>query len=367
MGIKQLMHLINEKAQIAVKRMPIERYSGQIVACDASVAIYQFIAATQYSKNNQLSTLTDNEGNLTAHLVGLMNRTILLLENHIKPIWVFDGKPPTLKLGELSRRKKLKEEAKEQLDIATEEGKAEDIEKFAKRHLNVTKEMVEDAKEMIKFMGVPIVEAPSEAEAECAALVKVGKAHAVASEDMDNLAFGANYLLRGFNSKKEPIIEIDYNAVLQELGLSKEEFVDMCILLGSDYTEHIEGIGPATGYNLIKQHRTIENTLDFIHGAKKYKVPDNFDYATARNLFNDPEVNVEFEFNWKSCNEDELRDFLIQKKNFSEKRVTDAIARLKKQHGKPTQMVLENFFGKATVIKRKTPEPQPSKKIRKKK
>ena len=107
MVIKQLMHLLNEKASIAVRKMPIQRYSGQIVACDASMAIYQFIAATLYSNNTGLSQLTDSEGHLTAHLVGLLNRTLLFLENHIKPVWVFDGKPPTLKQGELKRRKKV--------------------------------------------------------------------------------------------------------------------------------------------------------------------------------------------------------------------------------------------------------------------
>ncbi len=76
-------------------------------------------------------------------------------------------------------------------------------------------------------MGVPYVDSPSEAEAECAALVKKGKAYAVASEDMDSLAFGAPILLRGFSSKREPITEINYDDILETLQMSHYEFVDL--------------------------------------------------------------------------------------------------------------------------------------------
>lgn len=367
MGIKQLMHLLNEKAPGSVRKMPIQRYSGQIVACDASMAIYQFIAATLYSNNQGISQLTDSEGNLTAHLVGLLNRTLLFLEHHIKPIWVFDGKPPTLKAGELQRRKALKAEAKEQLDMATEEGKTEEIQKFGKRNLHVSKEMIEDAKKLIRLLGVPIIEAPSEAEAECAALVKAGKAHAVATEDMDSLAFGATYLLRNFNSKKEPITEITHSEMLFELDITNEMFIDMCILLGSDYTEHIDGIGPATGYNLIKQHGTLEKVVDFMNAGKRFKIPEHFDFETARALFKNPEVNIDVQFTWESCDEPGLISFLVGDKGFSQSRVDSAIAKSKKMQGKPAQLVLENFFGKATVVKRKVSEAKSGKKKLKKK
>jgi flap endonuclease-1 len=366
MGIKQLMTLLNDKAADSVRKMPIERYSGQIVACDASMAIYQFVAATIYSNKTGISQLTDSEGNLTAHLVGLLNRTILFLENHIKPVWVFDGKPPTLKEGELNRRKMMKEEAKEKLDIAQEEGKEEDIKKYGQRNLRVSKEMIEDAKKLVRFLGVPVVEAPSEAEAQCANMVKTGKAHAVGSEDMDSLTFGANYLLRGFNSKKEPITEISYVEALQALGLTPNMFIDMCILLGCDYTDHIEGIGPATGYNLIKQYNDIENVINHIKDVKKFKIPENFDYSAARNLFITPEVTDDVQLNWGTCDEPGLTQFLVEEKGFSTTRVATAIEKLKKIHGKPAQLVLEKFFGKATIVKRKSAEVKPAKKLKKK-
>lgn len=93
------------------------------MACDASMAIYQFLIATQYTYNKGLMMLTDDQGNPTAHLVGLFNRNIQFLENGVKPVWVFDGKPPELKSMTLSKRRRLKEDSKEALEKAQEEGK----------------------------------------------------------------------------------------------------------------------------------------------------------------------------------------------------------------------------------------------------
>jgi XPG N-terminal domain len=117
MGIKQLMQIINEKASKAVKKMQLNAYSGKIIACDASMAIYQFLIATQNSTTHHL--LTDESGNLTSHLIGIFYRTIQFLDNGIKPIWVFDGKPPDLKSNEINKRKVLKNQAKDNIITET--------------------------------------------------------------------------------------------------------------------------------------------------------------------------------------------------------------------------------------------------------
>ena len=141
MGIKQLMQLINEKASDAVRYLPLERYSGQIVACDASMAIYQFLIATQYQSKMGSFELTDSDGNPTAHLVGLFNRSVLFMEKGVKPVWVFDGQPPELKSCELQKRKQAKQEAQAKLEEAKEEGKIEDMIKFKQRSVQVTEDM----------------------------------------------------------------------------------------------------------------------------------------------------------------------------------------------------------------------------------
>ena len=111
--------------------------------------------------------------------------------------------------------------------------------------------MMEDAKKLLKLMGTPVIEAPGEAEAQCAIITSMGLTYATASEDMDSLTFGTNFLLRGFNSKKEPIIQIELAQVLEGFGMTHEQFVDLCILCGCDYTTNIPGIGPVKAFKLI--------------------------------------------------------------------------------------------------------------------
>ena len=117
------MSLINEKAPDAVKEIHLDSLTGKVIACDASMSIYQFLIATQTMKQGfGVSELRDKDGNLTGHLLGLMNRSIMMMENGIKPAWVFDGKPPEMKSDELQKRKEAKLKAKEELKDAIEEG-----------------------------------------------------------------------------------------------------------------------------------------------------------------------------------------------------------------------------------------------------
>ena len=185
----------------------MEMLTGKTVAVDASMAMYQFLIATQTFSQGRpgIGELTDEDGNLTGHLVGIFHRTIQFFENGIKPIWVFDGKPPDMKSGELGKRKELKEKAEEERKQAEDAGDWEKAKQMAGRSIRVTPQMTEDAKKLVTLMGAACVQAPGEAEAQCAELVKKGYAFATATEDMDALTFGTNILLRGFNSKKEPI------------------------------------------------------------------------------------------------------------------------------------------------------------------
>ena len=82
-----------------------------------------------------------------------------------------------------------------------------------------------DAKKLIRLMGVPVIEAPGEAEAQCAEMVKQGMVFGTATEDMDALTFGSKYLIRGFNSKKEPVTQVDLDAILEGFDMNMEEFI----------------------------------------------------------------------------------------------------------------------------------------------
>ena len=135
-----------------------------------------------------MTELKDNNGNPTAHLSGILSKTIHFLEAGVKPIWVFDGKPPEEKKEELEKWAENKRKAEEERKDAEAVGDFEKMAKMAVWTVKVTKQMTEDAKKLLILMGVPVVEAPCEAEAQCSAIVKAGLAYGTVSEDMDSLA-----------------------------------------------------------------------------------------------------------------------------------------------------------------------------------
>jgi flap endonuclease-1 len=148
----------------------------------------------------------------------------------------------------------------------------------------------------MNLFGVPCLIAQSEAESLCAILCKKGIVDAIISEDMDVLATGGKILLKNFSMEKGGnVMEVCLEGVLNELELSQNEFLDMCILCGCDYTSKIGGIGPMHAYKLMKTYKSIENAMDHIKKSKSYKVPNDFDYVTSRNLFNNACINDDFE------------------------------------------------------------------------
>ena len=155
MGIKGLTKLISEQAPEAMKESSLESFVGRKVAFDASMHIYQFLAVVGRSGDQ---VLTNEAGEVTAHLQGLFHRTIRIVEAGIKPIFVFDGKPPELKSAEIAERREKREEADKALAAAKEAGDAAEVEKLSKRTIKVTKDQNEDCKKLLRLMGIPVLE-----------------------------------------------------------------------------------------------------------------------------------------------------------------------------------------------------------------
>lgn len=327
------------------------------MAIDASMSLYQFLIAVR-SEGAQLTTI---DGEPTSHLVGMFYRTIRFLENGIKPVYVFDGKPPELKGGELMKRAERREEAQKLLDKATEAGVQADVEKYNRRLVKVTKEQSNEAKELLKLMGVPYVEAPCEAEAQCAAMVKSGKVYGAATEDMDALTFGSSVLIRHLTfseARKIPVQEFNYQRVLEGLELSQESFIDLCILLGCDYCDSIKGIGPKRAIELIKEHKTLDKICEKIDQTK-YPIPEDWNYKNARALFLDPEVEdpEKLDLKWTEPDEEGLIKFLCGHRQFAEDRIRNGVKKILKCKSSTTQGRLDSFFKVVSVTpKRKAEE-----------
>jgi flap endonuclease-1 len=311
------------------------------------MSIYSFLIAVR-SDGQQLM---NEGGETTSHLMGMFYRTLRIVDNGIKPLYVFDGAPPKLKSGELAKRFQRKAEAHEGMEEAKETGTAEDVEKFSRRTVRVTREHNAECQRLLKLMGIPYIIAPTEAEAQCAVLARGGKVFAAASEDMDTLTFDTPVLLRHLTfseQRKEPIQEIHLDKVLEGLEMDRTQFIDLCILLGCDYLDPIKGVGPSTALKLIRDHQNLEGVVEFFKTNSKYTVPEDWPFADARLLFLEPDVRPadapECEFKWEAPDLDGLIKFLVEEKGFSEDRVRSGAARLQKSSKSAQQSRLDGFF-----------------------
>ncbi|KAF8468810.1 flap endonuclease 1 [Kalaharituber pfeilii] len=347
MGIKGLFQIVQEYAPDAIKKVDIKHQFGRKIAIDASMSIYQFMVAVRSGGE----MLTSETGETTSHLMGLFYRTLRMVENGIKPVYVFDGKPPTLKSGELAKRTARRTEAHEAHEEARETGTAEDVEKFARRTVRVTKEHNDECKKLLALMGIPYVEAPTEAEAQCAALAKAGKVYAAATEDMDTLCFETPVLIRHLTfseqrNTKEPIQEIYLDKVLKGLDMTREQFVDLCILLGCDYCDTIPKVGPKSALELIRKHGSLEEIVKANEKSGKYTIPEDWPYVDVRELFLQPDVSPaeEFDFKWNAPDTDGLVKFLVDEKGFNVDRVKGGAKRLETHLKSAQQGRLDGFF-----------------------
>lgn len=321
--------------------------------------IYQFLAAIR--EGNQWGNLTNSLGESTSHISGMLSRTTRLLEAGIKPVFVFDGTPPEMKKDELAKRDEKREKALAELEKAQEIGDEDSIKKQSVRIIHVTKKQVEDVKKLLELLGMPCVNAPSEAEAQCAELCKNGLVYGVVTEDADSLTFGTPVQIKQLNfsessnkinekstgKQKNGMQIIKLPLILSELNINMDQFIDLCILSGCDYCGTIRGIGANTAYKLLKKYQNIENILQNIDQTKN-PVPENFEFIKVRELFKNPIVSKKNELQdlikWSSPKYVELAEWLIKEQNFNEARVTSYCERIKKSKSKTAQTCLDGFF-----------------------
>ncbi len=308
---------------------------GKVVAVDSYNALYQFLAAIRQPDG---TPLMDSRGRVTSHLSGLFYRTINLLEAGVKPVYVFDGKPPELKARELMERMSVREEARRRYEEAVSAGDLEAARRYAQMSAHLTSDMVEASKELLKAMGVPWVQAPSEGEAQAAFMAARGDAWAVASQDYDSLLFGSPRLVRNLTisgrrklPKKEVYVEIkpevvELDSLLKSLGITRDQLIDIAILVGTDYNpEGVRGVGPKTAYQLVKTHGSLERVLRLFPGAV-FPVPPE----AIRELFKNPPVTRDYVLEWREPETERIKEMLIGEYEFSEDRVVSALERLVK-------------------------------------
>ena len=337
------------KDLVSLKVIDFSTLSGKYISIDALNAIYQFMAIIRQPDGTPLK---DHNGNVTSHLSGLFYRTINFLEMGMKPVYVFDGRPPELKAATIEERIKIREAAREKWKEALREGDLESARKYAQAAIKVDETVISESKALIQALGIPVVQAPSEGEAQAAYMAKKGHTWASASQDYDSLLFGSPRLVRNLTLRrkrkvagKSSFVEVDLelvelDTVLRELGITQEQLVDIGILVGTDYNEGVKGIGPKKAYQLIKKYNSLEEIV------KREKV--NLDWELVekiRNIFLNPDVTDDYQIEFKEPNSEKIVELLVEIHDFSEERVKKALERLDILKEKSKQTSLDQWFG----------------------
>lgn len=320
------------------REVEIEFLLDKRIAVDAFNWLYQFLSIIRQKDGEPLM---DFSGRITSHLSGLFYRTTKLLENNIKPIYVFDGEKPSFKQEEVTKRSEIREEAKRRWQEALEKGDVEEARKYAQASSHLTSEMIEESKELLKALGVPVIQAPSEGEAQCAFMAVKGDVFAVASQDYDSLLFGAPRIVRnlsisGRRKRGESYITINPELVvlkdlLQTLNITREQLIVLGMLIGTDYNPGIKGIGPKKALDIVK----MEN-IELILDSYEWNIDNIWEIY---NFFLQPPVgNYHIEFG--RINKEAVKDILCERHDFSEERVESALKKLEK---KPSQRSLSSW------------------------
>ncbi|MGC8936763.1 MAG: flap endonuclease-1 [Candidatus Methanomethylicaceae archaeon] len=343
---------VNLKGVVTAQTVALEELRGRVLAIDGYNALYQFLSIIRQPDG---MPLMDSRGRVTSHLSGIFYRTVNLLEAGIKPVYVFDGKPPELKLREIERRAEIKEKAEEEYREALERGDLEGARKAAQATSRLTGEMVAQTKDLLEAMGIPWVQAPSEGEAQAAFMTKRGDAWATVSQDYDSLLFGAPRLVRNLTisgrrklPNKPVYIDIEPEMIklddlLRSLNISRDQLIDIGIMLGTDFNpDGFKGIGPKKALKIIEEHGSLKAALE-----KGVLVADpHVDVDAIREIFLNPRTTGEYKLQWGELDGERIKKILCENHDFSLERVEAALQRvIKTKKESERQSSLEKWFG----------------------
>jgi len=309
------------------------------IAIDAFNWIYQFLSIIRQPDGEPLK---DSHGNVTSHLSGLFYRTIKLMGATVRPIYVFDGKPPEFKRAVTEQRKDVRAEALREWKEALERKDYEAARKFAQRSSTITDGMVEDSKKLLDALGVPFLQATGEGEALCSLLCRNNDAYAVATQDYDSLLFGTPRLIRnlsitGKKKRKDAYITINPEMIvlkdmLEALGISHDQLIILGILVGTDYNEGgVAGYGPKKALELVKEKKTLRRVFEGLIWDVSVSYEEIFEF------FKKP-TGMKYEIEFKDVDKEAVKKILCDGHDFSEERIDNSINKLEEKKGEQSSL-----------------------------
>lgn len=329
MGIKDLTRIIRERSPKSMKSESLYTFRDKKIAIDTSIFIYKSLSRVRCRDGYYLR---NKEGMVVSHIIGLFNKTVQYLSVGIQPIYIFDGKPPVEKWECIQERQKKVQECKEKMLTETDEKEKQKLEKGT---IRVTKEYINDLKQLFRLMGVSYIQSDGEAESYAGELCRMGYVDAVISEDMDTLVYECPVLIRNCldrgNKRDDVVTTFNLPRLLKDLEMTLDQFTDMCILCGCDYCGTIPRIGVVGAPKAINKYGSIEGLIK----SGKHQIPEEFlqRYPRARVLFKMyrdkltpetiPIVSSEIQY-------ENLTNYMVHECGMSEKRVSNALNKIKR-------------------------------------
>lgn len=338
---------INLSDVVTLEPRRLEDFSGKILAIDAFNTLYQFLAIIRQPDG---TPLMDSKRRVTSHLSGLIYRLSNFVAAGIRPAFVFDGEPPRLKARTLVNRSEVKRRAEREWREAVEIGDLPTARTKAMQTSRLTDEMIDQSKHLLDLLGIPWVQAPGEGEAQASEMARNGTAHAAASQDFDSLLFGSPRLVKNLAisgrrklPRKEVYVEvhpeeISLEATLGNLGITREQLVDMGLLIGTDFNEGVKGIGPKKALALIKKHGSLE-------GALAELAVDIESKEEVRRIFLRPDVLPDVDLRFRDPDADGARRMLCDEHDFSRDRIDAALEKFGVARSEEKQKSLDSWFG----------------------
>jgi flap endonuclease-1 len=344
---------LNIREIIPRKELDLETLKNKVICVDAFNALYQFLSSIRQLDG---TPLMDDNKEITSHLSGIFYRNMSLLEYGIKLVYVFDGIPPEQKDRTLNNRGENKDIAKEKYERAKLEEDIEGMRKYSSQFISLNKKIIDESKELLDAMGIAVIQAPGEGEAEASYLTRVRQdVFATASQDYDSLLFGTPRLIRnltlarkrktisGWIEVKPEIIDLEF--ILNYLEINLDQLICLGILVGTDYNpKGIPGIGQKKALQIVKRYKQpifiFESVKEQIESLPRELY---FDWKEIFELFHKPNV-LNFNLEFPKISEEKIREILVYRHNFSDERVQKQLERFRELNEKNKQKVLDKWF-----------------------
>jgi len=311
----------------------LKALKGRSFAIDASIELHRFLALIRKPDG---ALFTDQSEHVTSHLIGLLSWTSrLITEYSMSLIFVFDGPPNPMKQKTMEARRRARQKAEVEYSEAATRGDYSRAWSKAVMTGRVTGEVLSDAKRMLTLMGVPWLEAIDDAEAQASYMAAKGAVWAVGSKDYDSLLYGTPILARYLSIAGQEFLPsqrrmrrlvpelVKLSENLEELGITREQLVDLAILVGTDFSEGVRGIGPKRALSIVRRYGSLEHLPD----ETRRQLPADLD--DIRNLFLHPNVLEAYSLEAPPPpNPEGLVTFLVRERAFSQDRVTRVAERL---------------------------------------